>query len=92
MFSEIHVRLRQEQGANKSPATCSDNDSERYRSDRTSLRDCVIVNDGRMILADFERNKVLVYTHDGKMSKSIAVDIRIGFDKLTYCSRYMCRR
>ncbi|CAC5372544.1 PPP4R1 [Mytilus coruscus] len=42
--------------------------------DGSELRDCVIVNDGRMIFADFLRNKVLVYTRDGKLSKSIIVD------------------
>ncbi|CAC5372545.1 unnamed protein product [Mytilus coruscus] len=39
----------------------------------SNITDCVIVNDGRMIFADNQRFKVLVYTGDGQLSKSITV-------------------
>ncbi|XP_052065366.1 uncharacterized protein LOC127705158 [Mytilus californianus] len=37
------------------------------------IRDCIIVNDGRMIFADIVRSNVLVYTRDGQLSRAISV-------------------
>ncbi|XP_063400146.1 uncharacterized protein LOC134684770 [Mytilus trossulus] len=37
------------------------------------IKDCVLVNDGRMIFANSNKNKVLVYTHDEQLSKTISV-------------------
>ncbi|VDI29081.1 Hypothetical predicted protein [Mytilus galloprovincialis] len=38
------------------------------------IKDCVIVNDGRMVFANSNRSQVLVYTPEGQLSKSIHVD------------------
>ncbi|XP_071123503.1 uncharacterized protein [Mytilus edulis] len=40
----------------------------------TVIKDCAIVNDGRIIFASSNRNKVLVYTPEGQLSKAIRVD------------------
>ena len=38
------------------------------------MKDCVIVNDGKMVFADHNNDKVLVYNSKGQLSKSISVD------------------
>ncbi|CAC5417943.1 unnamed protein product [Mytilus coruscus] len=40
----------------------------------TQMKDCVIVNDGRMVFADYNHHKVLVYNPEGQLSKSVSVD------------------
>ncbi|CAC5372551.1 unnamed protein product [Mytilus coruscus] len=39
-----------------------------------NIKDCVIVNDGRMVFADHNNDKVLVYNPEGQLSQSISVD------------------
>ncbi|CAC5372530.1 unnamed protein product [Mytilus coruscus] len=41
--------------------------------DHAHIKDCVCVNDGRMLFASSNRNTVLVYTPEGHLSKSISV-------------------
>ncbi|XP_063398488.1 uncharacterized protein LOC134683243 [Mytilus trossulus] len=40
-----------------------------------SIKDCAIVNDGRMVFADYNNDEVLVHNPEGQLLKSINVDM-----------------
>lgn len=39
----------------------------------SNIKDCVLVNDGRMIFANDRNSTIIVYTNEGQLSKSISV-------------------
>ncbi|CAG2253463.1 unnamed protein product [Mytilus edulis] len=82
---QIRVRVWEEQRAQINVATTTVRDignvklelirkiSFEHVEGLTSIKDCVLVKDGRMIFANSQTNKVLVHSHDGQLLNTVTV-------------------